>query len=239
MLKLVQFAQRYRILEQTLALVGLVVAAKVGLHTLGWEFVAVSPLHASIVAGGIFILSVFLAGILPDYKEAERLPTEFAATVDSMFDDGVAISRTNPEFDSAGLRESLTSTLRALRSDILEGKRSAYAEIREITMALSDMERVNVPPNFITKLKQEQASLAARLRRTGAQAGEKAAAARERIQASLVTARAKLVEAERALVDRTKQAAKATDEFVHENPWKAVGIAAAVGFVLGVLISRR
>lgn len=159
MLKLVQFAQRYRILEQTLALVGLVVAAKVGLHTLGWEFVAVSPLHASIVAGGIFILSVFLAGILPDYKEAERLPTEFAATVDSMFDDGVAISRTNPEFDSAGLRESLTSTLRALRSDILEGKRSAYAEIREITMALSDMERVNVPPNFITKLKQEQASL--------------------------------------------------------------------------------
>ena len=77
------------------------------------------------------------------------------------------------------------------------------------------------------------------LRATASQAGEKAAAARERIQASLVTARAKLVEAERALVDRTKQAAKATDEFVHENPWKAVGIAAAVGFVLGVLISRR
>jgi ElaB/YqjD/DUF883 family membrane-anchored ribosome-binding protein len=77
------------------------------------------------------------------------------------------------------------------------------------------------------------------LRATASQAGEKISAARERVQASLATARAKLIEAERALVDRTKQAAKATDEFVHEHPWKAVGIAAAAGFVLGVLISRR
>lgn len=77
------------------------------------------------------------------------------------------------------------------------------------------------------------------LRATASQAGEKALAARERMQASLAAARAKLVEAERVLLDRTKQAAKATDEFVHEHPWKAVGIAAALGFVLGALISRR
>ncbi len=77
------------------------------------------------------------------------------------------------------------------------------------------------------------------LRATASQAGEKVSAARERIQASLATARVKLVEVERVFVDRTKQAAKATDEYVHENPWRAVGIAAAIGFVLGVLISRR
>ena len=31
----------------------------------------------------------------------------------------------------------------------------------------------------------------------------------------------------------------ATDEFVHINPWKSIGIAAGVGMVIGLLISRR
>lgn len=76
------------------------------------------------------------------------------------------------------------------------------------------------------------------LRATAGQAGEKASAARERIQDSLIAAKARLIAAEEAVVARTKQAAKATDEYVHENPWKAVGIAAGVGLVIGMLISR-
>jgi len=77
------------------------------------------------------------------------------------------------------------------------------------------------------------------LRASAGQAGEKIAAARERIQASLATARVKLADAERVLLEKTKKAAKATDEYVHDNPWKSVGIAAGVGFVLGLLIGRR
>lgn len=77
------------------------------------------------------------------------------------------------------------------------------------------------------------------LRATASQAGEKVSAARERIEASLASARAKLADAEQALIDRTRHAARATDDFVHEHPWQAVGIAAGVGFLLGALISRR
>ena len=77
------------------------------------------------------------------------------------------------------------------------------------------------------------------LRATASQAGEKVSAARERIQASLATAKVKLTDAERALLEKSKLAAKAADEYVRENPWQAVGVAAAVGLVLGVLISRR
>jgi len=77
------------------------------------------------------------------------------------------------------------------------------------------------------------------LRATASQAGEKVSAARERIQASLATAKVKLTEAERALLEKSKVAARATDDYVRENPWQAVGIAAAAGLVLGVLISRR
>ena len=77
------------------------------------------------------------------------------------------------------------------------------------------------------------------LRATASQAGEKVVAARERIQASLATAKVKLSDAERAALEKAKEAAKVTDEYVHDHPWHAVGIAAGVGLVLGLLIGRR
>ncbi len=40
-------------------------------------------------------------------------------------------------------------------------------------------------------------------------------------------------------MERSKEAARATDEYVHDHPWQAVGVAAGVGFLLGMLIARR
>jgi ElaB/YqjD/DUF883 family membrane-anchored ribosome-binding protein len=77
------------------------------------------------------------------------------------------------------------------------------------------------------------------LRATASQAGEKVSAARARIEASLASAKIKLSEAERAALEKAKEAAKATDEYVHEHPWRAVGIAAGAGLLLGLLIGRR
>ena len=76
------------------------------------------------------------------------------------------------------------------------------------------------------------------LRATASQAGEKVSAARERIQENLAAAKQRLAAAQEAVVVKTKEAAKVTDEYVHENPWKAVGIAAGVGLIIGMLISR-
>ena len=77
------------------------------------------------------------------------------------------------------------------------------------------------------------------LRATANQAGEKIGVARERIQDSLHQAKVKLAEAEAVLKDRGAEAARYTEEYVHENPWRAIGVAAAIGLVLGLLITRR
>ena len=77
------------------------------------------------------------------------------------------------------------------------------------------------------------------LRATASQAGEKATAAREKVQDSLHRAKVKLADLSEAGVYKAKAAARATDDYVHDNPWQAVGIAAAAGVVLGLLISRR
>lgn len=77
------------------------------------------------------------------------------------------------------------------------------------------------------------------LKATASQTGERIAAARAKAEESLRVARVRLADAQAALVEKTKIAAKATDDYVHENPWKAVGIAAVAGLLLGALISRR
>lgn len=77
------------------------------------------------------------------------------------------------------------------------------------------------------------------LRATASQAGERAAAARAKIEQSLQRARTKLAEAETVVADRTRQVAHATDEYVHEHPWTAVSVAAGIGLIIGLLISRR
>lgn len=77
------------------------------------------------------------------------------------------------------------------------------------------------------------------LRATASQAGERVTAAREKIQESLERAKSKLTDAESAVVDRTRQVAQVTDQYVHEHPWRAVGVAAGVGLIIGLLISRR
>jgi len=77
------------------------------------------------------------------------------------------------------------------------------------------------------------------LRATANQTGDRIAAARAKAGESLQVAKGRLADAQASVVDKVKVAATSTDDYVHENPWQAVGVAAAVGLVLGALISRR
>ena len=69
--------------------------------------------------------------------------------------------------------------------------------------------------------------------------GEKARDLRSQAEARLQSAKLKLQELQGQAVDRAKDAAKATDDYVHDNPWGAIGAAAAAGFLIGLLLSRR
>jgi ElaB/YqjD/DUF883 family membrane-anchored ribosome-binding protein len=77
------------------------------------------------------------------------------------------------------------------------------------------------------------------LRATASQTGEKIGVIRERLQEQMQKAKERLADTREVVVDKTKQAARATDDYVHDNPWRAVGIAAGVGLIIGLLIGRR
>ena len=56
---------------------------------------------------------------------------------------------------------------------------------------------------------------------------------------TLARGKARLSELQTALAERTRECARQTDTYVRENPWKAVGWAAGIGVMLGLLIRRR
>jgi ElaB/YqjD/DUF883 family membrane-anchored ribosome-binding protein len=59
---------------------------------------------------------------------------------------------------------------------------------------------------------------------------------RTKLERILNAAKERLRSLEDAVIERTKATARATDEYVHENPWQTVGIAAGLSAVLGVVI---
>ena len=77
------------------------------------------------------------------------------------------------------------------------------------------------------------------LKATAGAAGERVAAARARAEETLKSAKKKMSEWDREMIGHAKDAAKAADDYVHDNPWGAIGIAAVVGLLVGVLVSRR
>jgi ElaB/YqjD/DUF883 family membrane-anchored ribosome-binding protein len=74
---------------------------------------------------------------------------------------------------------------------------------------------------------------------TAGTAGDKLADVRSRLAGGLADIKLKLGDLEAVVVERTKQVARATDDYVHENPWRSIGAAAGAAFLLGLLVGRR
>jgi len=77
------------------------------------------------------------------------------------------------------------------------------------------------------------------LTETANQGGEKLAEVRVRTEESLRVMKERMTKAQGELIDKTKAAAKATDVYIHENPWKAIGKTAGLALLIGWLMGRR
>ena len=92
---------------------------------------------------------------------------------------------------------------------------------------------------LVDDLKVVMRDAEALIKATSTQTGEKIAEVRARAEESLRQAKVRLVEVEEEALRRAREVAEATEEYVRENPWQSLGIAAGVGLVLGILIARR
>jgi len=62
---------------------------------------------------------------------------------------------------------------------------------------------------------------------------------RSKVEDTLAEAKSSAAAGIAAVRGQAEDASEATDEYVHENPWAAIGIAAAVGIIIGFVAGRR
>ncbi|MDB5886900.1 MAG: hypothetical protein JWR74_3071 [Polaromonas sp.] len=106
-------------------------------------------------------------------------------------------------------------------------------------MSIGSTTPVRTQEKLVSAIRSEILDAEEVLSATIEQSGEKIAKLRSRLEKRLREARLRLMVAEEALVAKTRAAAYATDDYVHSSPWTAMGVAAAVGVVVGLMAGRR
>jgi len=109
---------------------------------------------------------------------------------------------------------------------LLESKKGRHMKVNTLKTARTDMK---------TLVKDAQDLFREATTATGEKAEELRARGLQMLDSALVKAQ----EVQTAALETGKELAEKTDDYVHENPWRAVAISAGVGLVLGMLISRR
>lgn len=77
------------------------------------------------------------------------------------------------------------------------------------------------------------------LKSAAASGDQKFQAAREKVVAQMVLAREQLAALDAAGRQKAREAARVTDEAVHEHPYGAMAVAAAAGVLIGLIVARR
>lgn len=150
----------YRVAAETLAIVVVLVAIRAVLWNLGIVGMGTTPLASSIIGGGVFVMGLVVAGTLSDYRDAERAPTDIAASLYAIMREAESMNKIWGTPDLVALRERLITVVTTLRSDINSGDaRECQQAVEQISDSLLELDESDVPANYIVRLRAEQASL--------------------------------------------------------------------------------
>jgi len=150
--------QKWSIALRILPLIILVTLLKFGSHKFGFEVMELNALFSSLVAGTIFLIGFLISGVLTDYKESEKLPSELAAVLRNLYDDTLTIHKGK---DSVAAKEFIVFQRNFISS--LKDWFYKKAKIKVVLDKLSSMndffialDKEGIQANYIIKMKNEQ-----------------------------------------------------------------------------------
>ena len=133
-----------------------IVVLKYCIHALNWEPIEQSSLHNGVLSSATFVIGFLLSATITDYKESERIPAEFAANIEDMYEDAAMIHQSYPGFDLEGFRAQLYVVAYKFDREVRNASRGVSEKIRALNVYFGQMEKADVPANFVVKLKQQQ-----------------------------------------------------------------------------------
>ena len=90
----------FKLSVKVVFIVLILILSKYLIHFFKIEFLTINPLTSSAIGGAIFICSFLLAGIISDYKEAEKIPAEFRSVLESILDEVKTFSINHSNFNA-------------------------------------------------------------------------------------------------------------------------------------------
>jgi hypothetical protein len=151
----------YRVALDTAAIVAGLVGIRALLFAVGVDGMSLSPLASSIVAGGVFVMGLVVAGTLSDYKDADRAPSDLATELYAILRECESMHAVWGTPDMATLRRRLIAVVTGLRADIDAGDtRECQQAIEDLSESFLELDRSDdVPANYIVRLRQSQSTL--------------------------------------------------------------------------------
>jgi hypothetical protein len=151
------FMTKYGLISKAFAITISLLIIRLAFDYLNYDILAVTNLITAFIGGAIFTIAIIYTGTLTDYKESEKIPGEIVTSIRAFYSD-LALIRVPDETLVAGLQDKTLVLLRCIntnfRSNIwnLDEMDSTFDTINADISRLVDL---NVPPNYIIKLKTE------------------------------------------------------------------------------------
>jgi hypothetical protein len=153
--------QKWSLAIRILPLVFFVAILKFLSHKFGLEVMELNALFSSLVAGTIFLIGFLVSGVLTDYKESEKIPSEIAGSLRTLFDDTLTIYK-GKNSDTARKFISFQKTLAPLLIDWFFKKARTHTILNTLSKMndyFIDFDKEGIQANYIIKMKNEQNNL--------------------------------------------------------------------------------
>lgn len=140
--------------------IALAIGGKLVLAGIGFQPIDLNALVSGLIAATVFLLGFMLAGTVSDFKEAERLPGDMAASMESMADECLIIHESNHDSGALDCVRHLIALIDAVR-DWIEKRATTdapLARIRELNRFFAGFQGL-AEIGFIVRLKSEQKEL--------------------------------------------------------------------------------
>lgn len=149
---------KWSIAFKILPLIIFIAILKILAHHFGFEVIELNALFTSLVAGTIFLIGFLVSGVLSDYKESEKMPSDLSSSLRSLFDDTYTIFKGKNSETAHQFMEFQKLFVYSLSEWFFKKERtkSILKKISRMNDFLVDLEKEGVQANFIIKMKNEQ-----------------------------------------------------------------------------------
>lgn len=153
--------QKWSVAFKVMPVIILVTILKFLSHKFGFEIMELNALFTSLVAGTIFLIGFLITGVLSDYKESEKIPSELTASLKSLFDDTYTLYKGKNSAAACQFLEFQKSFINSLMEWFYRKERtkSMLDKISLMNDFFIDLDKEGVATPYVVKMKNDQSNI--------------------------------------------------------------------------------